>query len=378
MIGPLLLGITKFVSYAKGGEYLLQGVEAVTGVPAHSSAKAFVKRAVDDTKHTVHAVAGPVVSGRAFRAPYGAARSVVDTVARPIMAGAEALVGDARQIVSGATRVVAGVVGGRDYVRTGEGELPVEKTSANALDERRMRAEATKALVAAEAKRNAAARKAVDIRSRATKERDPAKASELENRARATDRLIAVSARSAERAEVALGGAEVEDGANYAQFSLNAALAAQAPPADAHDVLASDKVSDEEKERYATFVDDVNRVQEPDIDALVDLGVGNSVSDVVAGHDHGHGSCETHTCGKPCCGGATTWGGWEDPGAQAAQGFGDGWVDEAPSQPVAGADPFEGLDVDPTGGGDDFDENDNFGGGCSTGTCSRKPPPASW
>lgn len=290
----------KAFTYVKGGEVILKTTDALTGTKTHPVVSGFIDRAVTDTRETIRGVADPITSGRVFKSAYEL--TGLPHVVQPIMAGAEDLLGGARQIVAGAV----GGISKTGHLFTGAGELPSNPAEAAYQDVEMQRRDAERALAEANARAIEAAERANSILSSAASTKDDKKKRELLNKARAAKRLIAVSQMAAQDAAGRIATAEsVEEGLRYAMFALDSAQAAKAPPVDPLDVLGSSNVSDDEKERVSTIIDQINRDQDPDIRSIVDMGVGvDTTTQAVAGADeHPCGG----NCGKTCCTGVPDW-----------------------------------------------------------------------
>lgn len=393
----------KTMTYVKGGEVILKTTDALTGTRTHPAVAGLIETVTTDTRQTIRSVADPIISGDVFKTAYRA--TGLHHAVEPIVAGVGSL-------VNGTQSIVAGIVGGESksgHLYTGESELPVEAISAPA-DAAQLRRDAQQALVDASKRTAEAAQRAKDLLKQAQAATDQKKKVTLMNKARAGQRLIKVSELAASDASgLLMVAGSTEDGLRYAMFALDSAQAAKDPPTDPLDVLQSSNVSDEEKERVATIIDQLNRDQEPDYRSIVDMGVGAD-GVTTAGHDCGG------NCGKACCGVKSEWE-WEEAdsdhhdepavagapvqakawgqfGADATPTVSGGewanvnwpeakpkpkkkteWSDwvkdgsntEAVKVSGASADDFD-IDIDLD---DDNADEPSF---CSTGTCNRPPP----
>lgn len=408
---PVLAAASKLYMYGQGGKVILKTAEELTGVPAHSVVSGFVEEVTTDTRNTFQSVYKPVINGSVFRKAYEI--TGLKTVAEPIMAGIDSLVDDAISVVAGPSpkQIAAGAPKRVHAVsRADLPTRPINRTVAGGS----LRKNAQTLIASAKAKGLEALERAKAVELQVSRESDATRKSEMQNSARASQRLVTVANRSIARAQVA---GNDEDMLRYAAFANESALAAMDPPTDPHDVLASDAVDAATKERLTTIIDSLNRVQEPDYERIIDLGVGNDVSPIAAGGDHDHEHACGGNCGQACCekptGGVSDYMRWGDetfnPKASAAPpaavagdlarwraeeagpppadiGEYTKWgafiKDEAPKPKATHVDPdlmiWTGEDE---GGVGAIDDEDYSGAGgapsgdnCKTGFCRRPPP----
>ena len=325
---PVLAAAAKLYTYGQGGKVILKTTEAITGVPTHTVVSGFVDGVTADTRKTFQSVYRPVVDGTVFRKAYEA--TGLKTVAEPIMAGIDSLVDDAVAVVAGPptkpskpTRRPAVAGKPRRQHLTTKQDLPTRPISRTVGGLDAMRRDAANALASAGQLIADASARARQVAEEAKQQASAARRSELANQARAGHRLTIIAGRSIGRAQALAGDdSRAMDMLRYAEFARESAQAAMDPPTDPHDVLASDAVDPEVKERITTIIDALNRDKEPDYDGIIDMGVGNESSLLAAGGDHDEEHDCGGNCGQPCCD--------PKPGLGEWQKWGDGKLAAAP------------------------------------------------